>query len=482
MKDLSVDSPKLKEECGVFGLINGLEDRREPAFDTYNALFALQHRGQDSCGIAVSQNGVLRLHKAKGLVPEVFSLSELKAFGGADAAIGHVRHATNSASVNPANIQPLVIHHASGSMAMCYNGTLVNGRALRAETEHRGGIFQGTNDAEVITYLIVREHLRTHTLEDAVINAMEYMIGAYSIVLMEKDKLIAVRDPNGFRPLCIGKVGSSIIFASESCAIEALGGTFLRDVEPGEVVVAKDGVITSHHCRIRAARRALCLFELIYFARQDSIIDGCSVGAVREAAGRMLARQNTVEGDLVVGVPDSGIAAAMGFARESGIPYGIGLMKNRYIARTFIQTQRWEQEKSQRIKLNAVSATVKGKRVILVDDSIIRGRTCARIVKLLRDAGAREVHMRVSSPPFRYQCHFGTITPRSEDMVANGRTVEEVCRFIGADTLQYLPLESLKEAARSANLNFCDACFTGDYVLPISEETNRQLSIYPILE
>lgn len=482
MKDLSVDSPKLKEECGVFGLINGLEDRREPAFDTYNALFALQHRGQDSCGIAVSQNGVLRLHKAKGLVPEVFSLSELKAFGGADAAIGHVRHATNSASVNPANIQPLVIHHASGSMAMCYNGTLVNGRALRAETEHRGGIFQGTNDAEVITYLIVREHLRTHTLEDAVINAMEYMIGAYSIVLMEKDKLIAVRDPNGFRPLCIGKVGSSIIFASESCAIEALGGTFLRDVEPGEVVVAKDGVITSHHCRILAARRALCLFELIYFARQDSIIDGCSVGAVREAAGRMLARQNTVEGDLVVGVPDSGIAAAMGFARESGIPYGIGLMKNRYIARTFIQTQRWEQEKSQRIKLNAVSATVKGKRVILVDDSIIRGRTCARIVKLLRDAGAREVHMRVSSPPFRYQCHFGTITPRSEDMVANGRTVEEVCRFIGADTLQYLPLESLKEAARSANLNFCDACFTGDYVLPISEESNRQLSIYPILE
>lgn len=477
MKELTAQSPKLKEECGVFGLIAGPADGREPAFDTYNALFALQHRGQDSCGIAVSQNGVLRVHKAKGLVPEVFSMSELKAFRGASAAIGHVRHATNSASVNPANIQPLVLHHASGSMAMCYNGTLVNGKALRAETENRGGIFQGTNDAEVITYLIVREHLRTHTLEDAVINAMEYMIGAYSMVLMEKDKLIAVRDPNGFRPLCIGKIGNSILFASESCAIEALGGTVLRDVEPGEVVVAKDGVITSHHCRIKAARRAFCLFELIYFARQDSIIDGCSVGAAREEAGRMLARQNTVEGDLVIGVPDSGIAAAMGFARESGIPYGIGLMKNRYIARTFIQSQRWEREKSLRIKLNAVSATVKGKRIILVDDSIIRGKTCARIVKLLREAGAKEVHMKVSSPPFRYQCHFGTVTPRSEDMIANGRTEEEVCQLIGADSLQYLPLDSLKAMAQNLHLGFCDACFTGDYVLPVPGESGRQLTI-----
>lgn len=477
MNSLTAPSRKLKEECGVFGLIADPADGREPAYDTYNALFALQHRGQDSCGIAVSQNGVLRVHKAKGLVPEVFSMGELKSLRGASAAIGHVRHATNSASVNPANIQPLVLHHASGSLAMCYNGTLVNGKALRAETENRGGIFQGTNDAEVITYLIVREHLRTHTLEDAVINAMEYMIGAYSMVLMEKDKLIAVRDPNGFRPLCIGKVGSSILFASESCAIEALGGTVLRDVEPGEVVVAKDGVITSHHCRIRAARRACCLFELIYFARQDSIIDGCSVGAFREEAGRMLARQNTAEGDLVIGVPDSGIAAAMGFARESGIPYGIGLMKNRYIARTFIQSQRWERERSLRIKLNAVSATVRGKRIILVDDSIIRGKTCARIVKLLRDAGATEVHMKVSSPPFRRQCHFGTVTPRSEDMIANGHTVEEVCQLIGADSLQYLPLDALKSMAQDLHLGFCDACFTGDYVLPVHEESGRQLTI-----
>lgn len=478
MNTFTTPSPKLREECGVFGILADPADGREPAYDTYNALFALQHRGQDSCGIAVSQNGVLRVHKDKGLVPEVFSLRELKSFSGARAAIGHVRHATNSASVNPANIQPLVLHHASGSMAMCYNGTLVNGKALRAETEHRGGIFQGTNDAEVITYLVVREHLRTHTLEDAVINAMEYMIGAYSMVLMEKDKLIAVRDPNGFRPLCIGKVGNSILFASESCAIEALGGTFLRDVAPGEVVVAKNGELTSHHCRIRAARRAFCLFELIYFARQDSIVDGLSVGAAREQAGRMLARLNTVEGDLVIGVPDSGVAAAMGFARESGIPYGIGLMKNRYIARTFIQSQRWEREKSLRIKLNAVSATVRGKRVILVDDSIVRGKTCARIVRLLRDAGAKEVHMKVSSPPFRHQCYFGTVTPRSEDMIASGRTEEEVCRMIGADSLQYLPLEQLKSLAQDLNLGFCDACFTGDYVLPVPEESGRQLSIY----
>ena len=481
MNELTITAPKLKEECGVFGLINGPEGDREPAFDTYNALYALQHRGQDSCGIAVAHGGLLRVHKAAGLVPEVFSLPALEQFRGADAAIGHVRHATTAATVNPANIQPLVVHHASGSMAMCYNGTLANGHALRMETEHRGGIFQGTNDAEIIAYLIVREHLRTHTLEDAVLNAMDYMIGAYSIVLMEKGKLIAARDPNGFRPLCIGKLGDAILFASESCAIEALGGTFLRDVEPGEVVVASDGIVSSHHCRIRAARRALCLFELIYFARQDSIIDGIAVGSVREKAGRMLARQNDVEGDLVIGVPDSGIAAAMGFARESGIPYGIGLMKNRYIARTFIQTQRWEQEKSLHIKLNAVSATVRGKRIILVDDSIVRGKTCARIVKQLRDAGAREVHMRVSSPPFRHQCHFGTVTPRSEDMAANGRTEEEVCKLIGADSLQYLPLDTLKELAKGEGLGFCDACFTGDYVLPVREDPHSQLSIFPTI-
>lgn len=478
MNRFTVPSQKLREECGVFGLLADPADAREPAYDTYNALFALQHRGQDSCGIAVSQNGVLRVHKDKGLVPEVFSLNELKSFCGATAAIGHVRHATNSASVNPANIQPLVLHHASGSMAMCYNGTLVNSRALRAETEHRGGIFQGTNDAEVITYLVVREHLRTHTLADAILNAMEYMIGAYSMIFLEKDKLIAVRDPNGFRPLCIGKLGNSIVFASESCAIEALGGTFLRDVEPGEVVVAKDGILTSYHCRIRAARRAFCLFELIYFARQDSIVDGLSVGAAREQAGRMLAQLNTVEGDLVIGVPDSGVAAAMGFARASGIPYGIGLMKNRYIARTFIQSRKWEREKSLRIKLNAVSATVRGKRVILVDDSIVRGKTCTRIVRLLRDAGAKEVHMKISSPPFRHQCYFGTVTPRSEDMIANGRTEEEVCQLIGADSLQYLPLEQLKTLAQGLHLGFCDACFTGDYVLPVPEEPSRQLSMY----
>lgn len=477
MSNVNACPSKLKEECGVFGLIADPADGREPAFDAYNALFALQHRGQDSCGIAVSQDGALRVHKDKGLVPDVFSMEQLRAFSGARAAIGHVRHATNAASVNPANIQPLTLHHASGSLAMCYNGTLVNGQQLRSETEHRGGIFQGTNDAEVITYLIVREHLRTNTLEDAVLNAMEYMIGAYSMVLLEEDKLIAVRDPNGFRPLCIGRVGSSVIFASESCAIEALGGTFLRDVEPGEVVVAQGGKIISHRCRIRAARRAFCLFELIYFARQDSIIDGCSVGAFREEAGRMLARRNQAEGDLVIGVPDSGIAAAMGFARQSGIPYGIGLMKNRYIARTFIQSQRWEQEKSLRIKLNAVSATVRGKRVILVDDSVIRGKTCARIVKLLRDAGAKEVHMKVSSPPFRRQCYFGTVTPRSEDMIASGRTEEEVCRLIGADSLQYLPLECLESMAQDHSLSFCDACFTGDYVLPVPEEAGRQLTI-----
>lgn len=467
---------KLHEECGVFGIIRdpnappaAAQDRREPVFDTYNALYTLQHRGQDSCGIAACIDGRIRLKKDQGLVPEVFSPQELEKLVGANAAIGHVRHANNASDVNPLNAQPIVVHRTAGSLALCYNGKLVNSRSLKIEMENRGGIFQTTNDAEVITYLIVREHLRTNTLSDAVINAMEYLIGAYSVVVMSGNELLAFRDPNGFRPLCYGRVGDSYVFASESAAIEALGGELIRDVRPGEVISIQNGAVTSQFCRVKAAKGALCMFELIYFARQDSIIDGTTIGMVRAEAGRYLARSNTVEADLVLGVPDSGIAAALGFAAESGIPYGTGLVKNRYIARTFIQTSTWERRSALRIKLNANKAVVQGKRVILVDDSIVRGKTCARIVELLREAGATEVHVKITAPPFRYPCYYGTAIPSGEQLAAYDRTEDEVRRLIGADTLQYMPLEGLHHLSLKLNLNYCDACFTGNYILPVPQ-------------
>ncbi len=465
---------ELHEECGIFGIVkapsnlaDAAQDSREPVYDTYNALYTLQHRGQDSCGIAACIDGSIRLHKDQGLVPEVFSQKDLDRLVGASAAIGHVRHANNTADVNPLNAQPIVVHRTIGSMALCYNGKLVNSMQLRIEMESRGAIFQTTNDAEIITYLIVREHLRTNTLEDAVINAMEYMIGAYSVVVMSQDEMVAFRDPNGFRPLCLGRVGDSYVFASESAAIDALGGELIRDVHPGELISIRNGSLTSQFCRVKAAKSALCMFELIYFARQDSVIDGTTIGDVREEAGRYLARNSTVDGDLVIGVPDSGLAAALGYARESGIPYGIGLVKNRYIARTFIQSSTWERRNALRIKLNANSSVVKGKRVILVDDSIVRGKTSARIVQLLRDAGATEVHMKVTAPPFRHPCYYGTAIPSGEQLAAYDRTEEEVCRLIGADSLQYMPLEGLRHLSEKLNLNYCDACFTGNYILPV---------------
>ena len=465
----------IQEECGVFGLINrfGGAGPRDPAFHAYHAMYALQHRGQDSCGIAACIDGRLVLHKNQGLVPEVFTPEQLNRLSGACGAIGHVRHAPNASDGNPANAQPIVVRHASASMALCYNGKLVNSRALRREMENRGGIFQTTNDAEVITYLVVREHLRTNTLADAILNAMDYMIGAFSLVVMNDKELIAARDPNGFRPLCVGQVDGCYCFASESCAIEALGGTFLRDVEPGEVLVATGSDLHSYHSRIRVAKRSFCVFELVYFARQDSVIDGISIGKAREEAGRALARRNTVEADVVIGVPDSGIPAAMGFARESGLPYAMGLMKNRYIQRTFIQSQKLEREESLRIKLNAIHSVVCGKRIIMVDDSIVRGGTSARIVQLLREAGAKEVHVKVTAPPFLFPCDYGTAIPNAEQLAAHNRTQEEICQRIGADSLQYLSLEDVRHLA--GDVGVCDACFTGNYVLPHSNsDENRQ--------
>ncbi len=454
------------EECGVFGIALNERASLSAAHSVYTALYALQHRGQQSTGIATVENGQFHLHKGAGLVPDVFTDKILKQLVG-NAGIGHVRYSV-SGDTNAVNAQPLVITHASGSMALCYNGRLVNSQELRRETENRGGIFQTTNSAEIIAYLLVRERMRAASIEDAVINAMGYMIGAYSVVLLTQGKLVAFRDPNGFRPLCIGEVDGSIMFASESCAFPVLGGHFIRDIAPGEVVVVDlaSGTLRTIPSGIRA-KSSLCMFEFIYFARPDSVIDGACVDLVRLEAGRCLARKNQSAADCVIGVPDSGITPAMGFSRESGLPLQTGFVKNRYIGRTFIQPTEEEREKALRIKLNALGSTVRGKRVIVVDDSIIRGNTCRRTVQLVREAGAKEIHYRVASPRFEYPCFFGTDIPSSEDLIAHGKTNEEIRQLLGVDTLDYLTPEELAVITKGLDRSVCDACFTGRYSVPV---------------
>ncbi len=461
------------EECGVFGIALKEGSQLSAAHSVYTALYALQHRGQQTAGIASVDQGKFHLHKGPGLVPDVFNDRNLKTLTG-PAAIGHVRYASGGDTAT-INAQPLVITHASGSMAVCYNGRLVNADELRRETENRGGIFQSSNSAEVIAYLLVRERMRAGTIEDAIINAMQYMVGAYSVVVLTQGKLVAFRDPNGFRPLCIGEVDGSIMFASESCAFPVLGGHLIREVEPGEVVVADLGAGTfrSFPSGIKA-RSSLCMFEFIYFSRSDSIIDGASVDLVRQEAGRCLARRNTVEADCVIGVPDSGITPAMGFARESGLPLQTGFVKNRYIARTFIEPREAEREKALRIKLNALASTVRGKRVIVVDDSIVRGNTCRRTVQLIREAGAKEIHYRVASPRFMYPCFFGTDIPDSEHLIAHGRSNEEIRQLLGVDTLDYLTVEELATITKDYSRGVCDACFTGRYTVPVPTQKSGE--------
>ncbi|NLG53788.1 MAG: amidophosphoribosyltransferase [Clostridiales bacterium] len=463
---------KLHEECGVFGIAAAPDEGIDPAAETYIALFALQHRGQESCGIAVSSNDKIMFHKDTGLVPDVFNekiLSELKG----EIAIGHVRYSTTG-SMKRVNSQPIVMSHIYGDIAVAHNGNLVNSKELRYEFEKNGCIFHTTNDSEIIAYMIVRERLSTDSIEQAIKNAMKHLSGAYSLVIISGKKLIAVRDPNGFRPLCMGRTGKTVVFASESCAFDAIGAEFIRDIEPGEIVTVEDGRITSLDSGIRA-REALCVFEFVYFARPDSIIDGVSVELARQAAGRCLARRNKVEADIVIGVPDSGISAAMGFAKESGIPYGVGLIKNRYIGRTFIQPSQGQRQRAVKIKLNALASAVRGKRVIMVDDSIVRGTTCARIVNLLREAGAVEVHMRVSSPPFMHPCYFGTDVPDRIMLMAHNRSFEEIREILGVDSLDYLTLEDLPETVEGLKCGFCNACFTGDYAVKVSDGLNKDI-------
>lgn len=470
MKEMPFDG--LHEECGVFGIYVNDKDRISPAHEAHTALFALQHRGQEACGIAVNNNGVIRCHKDLGLVNSVFNQEILDSMKG-NMAIGHVRYSTTG-NTSRENAQPISITHIKGNLAVAHNGNLVNAIELRRQVEMSGGIFRSSNDTEVLTYIIVRERLRCGSIQEAVKRAMSVIEGAYSLVIMSPRKLIAARDPKGFRPLCIGKLHNSYIFASESCALDALGAEFIRDVEPGEICMVEDGILYSDHCGIRVPS-STCVFEYIYFARPDSVIDGASVELARQEAGRYLAMEHPVEADVVIGVPDSGIPAAIGYAKYSGIPYGVGLIKNRYIGRTFIQPGQDKRERSVRLKLNALKEAINGKRVIMVDDSIVRGTTCAYLVKLIRDAGAKEVHMRISAPPFRHPCFFGTDIPDRELLIANNRTVEEIRQIIGVDSLGYLSLEATHKIAVGARCDFCDACFSGHYPVKVPEKAEKNM-------
>ena len=455
----------IHEECGVFGVL--APRPADVGRLAYYGLYALQHRGQESCGIVVNDDGVFASHKDLGLVGEVFSGEVLARLPQGTMAVGHTRYGTTGAS-NRTNCQPIEVNHQKGRMALAHNGNLSNAAVLRDVLELSGAIFHSTSDTEIIAYIVTKERLTAPSIEDALSAAMDKLEGAYSLVLMSPQKLICARDPHGFRPLCFGKTADgSYVAASESCALTAVGAEFVRDLEPGEILVfSKDGVASRReHCG--RAEPTPCIFEYIYFARPDSVIDGVSVHAARLKAGEILAQTYPVQADVVVGVPDSGLDAALGYSRASGIPYGIGLVKNKYIGRTFIapgQDHRLDQVK---IKLSAVRDSVAGKRVVLVDDSIVRGTTSRQIVALLREAGAREIHLRSSAPPFISPCWFGTDIPSREELIACRYSIEKIRAQIGADSLGFLSLDALKHIAPDAASGFCDGCFTGNYPLTL---------------
>ena len=464
---------KLGEECGVFGAYDF--DGADVASTIYYGLFALQHRGQESCGIAVSDTagpkGKVLSSKDMGLLNEVFTPEILEKLKG-DIGVGHVRYSTAGSSTRE-NAQPLVLNYVKGTLGMAHNGNLINTPELRQELAYTGAIFQTTIDSEVIAYLIARERLNSKTVEEAVGRAMKKIKGAYSLIVMSPRKLIGARDPFGFRPLCIGKRENTYVLASETCALDTIGAQFIRDVEPGEIVTIspEKGIESDRSMCLPKEQHARCVFEYIYFARPDSYIDGMSVYNSRILAGKYLAIDSPVEADLVVGVPESGNCAALGYSLQSGIPYGQAFVKNSYVGRTFIKPKQKSRESSVQVKLNALREVVAGKRIIMIDDSIVRGTTSDRIVRMLRDAGAKEVHMRVSSPPFLWPCYFGTDVPAREQLIAHNRTVEEICKIIGADSLGYLREERLEQIVEGRSI--CKGCFTRKYPLEPPTEDIR---------
>ena len=466
-------SHSLHEECGVFGMYD--LDGNDVASTIYYGLFALQHRGQESCGIAVSDTcgpkGKVTVHKDMGLVNEVFTQDILDSMKG-DIGVGHVRYSTAGASTRE-NAQPLVLNYVKGTLGLAHNGNLINANDLRKELEYTGAIFQTTIDSEVIAYHIARERLNSKTVEEAVKLAAKKIKGAYALVVMSPRKLIGARDPFGFKPLCIGKRDNAYILASETCALDTLGAEYVRDVLPGEVVTItpEKGIVSDTSLCLPKGQEARCIFEYIYFARPDSQIDGVGVYHSRIMAGRFLAIDSPVEEDLVVGVPESGNAAALGYALESGIPYGKAFVKNGYVGRTFIKPKQSNRESSVKIKLNVLREAVEGKRIIMIDDSIVRGTTSDRIVRMLREAGATEVHVRISSPPFLWPCYFGTDIPEREQLIAYNRTIDQIREVIGADSLGYLEIPRLEEIADG--LSICKGCFTGKYPIEPPKEDIR---------
>ncbi|MCT4604708.1 MAG: amidophosphoribosyltransferase [Marinisporobacter sp.] len=462
------DLDKLKEECGIIGIYApNMENISQLA---YFGLHALQHRGQESAGIAANKNGEIHYYKEMGLVQEVFSDKVIERLQG-DVAIGHVRYSTTGESY-VTNAQPLVVHHKGGAIALAHNGNLVNANVIREKLEEDGVIFQTSIDSEVIANMIARNHKLG--MEEAIKRTMKEIRGSYALVITCRDKLIGVRDPNGLRPLCLGKIDGGYVLSSESCAFHVIGAEFIRDIAPGEMVIIKNNEIQSIQYDERA-KKALCSFEFVYFARPDSTLDGQSVYVARRNAGKILAKEHPVDADLVIAVPDSGTVAAIGYAQESKIPFGEGLIKNRYVGRTFIQPDQRMRERSVRLKLNVLKENIKGKRLVMVDDSIVRGTTSKQIVDMLKHAGAKEVHVRVCSPPVKYSCYFGIDTPTRKNLVGAVHSVEEIRKMIGADSLGYLSIDGLVESIDMDRCSLCSACFSGDYPMEVPQKTSKYL-------
>ena len=446
----------IHEECGIFGI----HGSKYSASDVYYGLFSLQHRGQESCGIATNDDASIECVKGMGLVSDVLSSDKISNLKG-DIAIGHVRYSTAGGSV-PENAQPIVTQYSKGTLSIAHNGNLTNANELKRELEDRGAIFHTTTDSEVIAYLIAQKRSSNPSVEEAVKEVMGIIKGGYALLVMSPRKLIAARDPFGLKPLVMGKLDDAVIFCSETCALEAVGARFIRDINPGEIVIVENGEVRSVDSGLKRPMKK-CVFEYIYFARPDSVIDGISVAAARREAGRILARKHPCECDIVIGVPESGIDAALGFAAESGITYEKGFVKNSYVGRTFIKPSQEQRKQAVKIKLNPISAVVNGKRVVIIDDSIVRGNTIANQVNMLRNAGATEVHVRISSPPFMHPCYYGTDVPDEDYLIACQHTIPEICEIIGADSLGYLEPKDLDDMLGGDGFRYCDACFTGDY-------------------
>ena len=462
---------KLHEECGVVGVYG----HPEAANLVYLGLYALQHRGQESAGIVASTHSKMHLELGMGLVADIFDPGRLLKLPG-PLAIGHNRYSTAGKS-ELVNAQPCMINYAAGSLALAHNGNLVNAKTIRKELGSKGAIFQSTNDSEVIVHLMAQA--KSENFVDRAAEALRQVSGAYSLVLMTENELLAARDPHGFRPLCLGKLDGAYIIASETCVMDLIEAEFIREVEPGELILINENGMQSFF-PFKKVESKYCVFEHIYFARPDSFLFGEHVYAARKEMGRAMAQESPADADLIVPVPDSGVVSAMGFAEESGIPFEMGLIRNHYVGRTFIEPQSQIRNFGVKLKLNAVKNLISGKRLAIIDDSIVRGTTSRKIVKMLLEAGAKEVHLRISSPPILHSCFYGIDTPNKEELIAHSHSLEETRKYLGADSLQYLSIKKMLEVLQNGKNKFCSACFDGNYPVPITDHfsTTQQLNLF----